>query len=683
MLEREVKYLHSFNSYSSGKYLIWPERPDEVLKTNYLSVNNDSDAVLMFPTAIFYKRNVYKICIGLYVADAWSDTGNGTVTEVDGADLSIELYSGKANELSGLSYNVLVKNARKHKWYSEKENITITAGKGKREYDFTVGIPGIQQVIDSDDDTILLRLRVKNSLNSINIHNLYEENVWLRGETYSLAPVLQNPNPANVTIYANKEQTFSWEYEGDGTEQESYEIGWSSDNGSTWNTKKISSSAKESVYPKGTFPEKLIRWRVKVTNEEGTSSGYLVSEFLSVIQRPIVTVDFPNEINISNEKEQIFTWNYSGEDLAQKKYEIGWSSNNGSTWNSEEIISSNAFHVFSAGTFPTGEILWRIRATNSDGYVGEYDYGKFESVGKSEAPEIQSVSQNAIPTIIWTASNQEAFEICIKGENVDYGSGLVAGTETRSFRPNLMLEDGIYEIYIRILNTYGMYSEWGMGSILLNTEKPPYPPVLLLKENDLYGVTLHGYNSSGRGFFVRKGSSANRDIVIGESINGKGIIDCDLQPGQEYTYVFREYSGGYLDSTESIYKCEFTGVVFHDVENVENMVHIELSEDEFVNVDATLGKNVVYKKSIGREFPIKEADECKTERIVVTGFLKTEEYHRAYELFYLGKKVLFRDKNHCCHADICNFQKREYFEMGYIVTITFERLDRNEEVKLI
>lgn len=675
--------MHNFTLKSSGKYLIWPGDPDKGDKSDYISVNSSSDAVLGFLTENFQKRKAHEVCLGLYVSDTYLSTEDGYSKEVDSVELSIELYSGNYNELSNLSYNKLISNAHKHKWYAEKEIITIIVSKGKNEYDISAGISGIQQIIDSADDTILFRLRVVNSSENTNIMNLYEECVWLRAETYSLTPVLNNPNPSNATVYTNKPQAFSWEYEGDGSEQESYEIGWSSDNGINWNSEKITSNTKEHLYPQNTFPEKLIRWRIKATNEEGTSSEYLESEFLSVIQRPVVTVDFPNGINILNEKEQIFTWNYSGEDLEQKSYEIGWSSDDGSTWNSEEVISSDAFHVFSAETFPTGEILWRIRATNSDGYVGEYDYGTFESVGQSEAPEIQSVSQDAIPTIIWTVSNQEAFEVCIKGENIDYNSGLIAGTETRSFQPNLMLADGTYEIRIRILNTYGVYSEWGTASILLETEKPPYPPVMLLKENNLYGVKLSGYNSSGRGFYVRKGSGVNKDIIISECMKGESFVDCDLQPGQEYTYVFREYSGGYVDSVERKFKCEFTGVVFHDAENLKDMVHIELNEDEYVSVDATLGKNVAYKQTIGREFPIKESDECKTERIVVTGFLNTEQYLRAYELFYSGKKVLFRDKNHCCHADIYDFQKREYLEMGYIVTITFERLDRSEEVELI
>ena len=688
MWGREVKILGLYSQvYSPAEgRIINQENPNESLDAfTYTSFGGSKELILAYSKSIFSKRKREKVELKVPAEGTFVDVDGGYVSEVDRVEVSLTLYSGQfsAAELSELSYNDLSNKAQKYKWYAEEEKIYINIERGWSNYDISSGIPGLEQVIESDDDVIIISLKCVNPLNSIQIYGSYSINFSLTLYEYSLAPVLQNPSPSNVKVYTNKPQIFTWEYEGDGSEQKSYEIGWSSDNGTTWNSEEVISSTKEHLYPKDTFPEAMIRWRVKATNEDGTSGDYLESEFLSVIQRPVVTVDFPNGINILNEKEQIFTWNYSGEDLEQKNYEIGWSSDNGITWNSEEVESSNTFHVFSTETFPTGEILWRIRATNSDGYVGEYDYGTFESVGQSEAPEIQSVSQDAIPTIIWTASNQEAFEICIKGENIDYNSGLIAGTETRSFQPNLMLADGIYEIRIRILNTYGVYSEWGATSIVLETEKPPYPPVLLLKENNLYGVKLSGYNSSGRGFYVRKGSGVNQDIIISECMKGESFVDCNLQPGHEYTYVFREYSVGYVDSVEKKFKCEFTGVVFHDVKNLEDMVHIKLSEDEYVSVDATLGKNVAYKQTIGREFPIKESDECKTERIVVTGFLNTEQYLRAYELFYLGKKVLFRDKNHCCHADIYDFQKREYFEMGYIVTITFERLDRSEEVELI
>lgn len=668
--------------------MVYPEEPDKVLQTSYVSITESSEAVFMFPTARFQKRKVHDICLGLYVAGTWISTSDGYVEEVDSVELSIELYSGNANELSNLSYNSLVNNAQKHKWYAEEETITIIASKGKSEYDISAGISGIQRVIDSDADTILLCLRAVNSSENINIMNLYEESVWLRAETYSLAPVLKNPNPVNVIVYTNKPQLFSWEYEGDGSEQKAYEIGWSSDNGSTWNSEDVLSDVKEHLYPKDTFPEAIICWRIKATNEEGTSGEYLVSEFKAVIQRPVVTTAFPNEINIQNQKEQIFTWNYSGEDLAQKSYEIGWSSDNGSTWHSIEVTSSNAFHVFAAETFPTGEILWRIRATNSDGYVSEYAYGKFGAVGQSEAPEIESVSQDAIPTIGWSTSNQEAFEIQITGEGVSYESGMIAGAEIRSYQPNIMLADGLYQVKVRILNSYGFVSEWGETIIFLHTEKPDSSPVLMLKENNLFGVTLIGSGISGRGFYVRKGDASEttteeEDVIIAEYVEGKTVIDCDLQPGKEYTYVLRDYSGGYIESTSKKYTCDFSGVIFHDVEDLNTMIHIWLSEEEYVRIESSLRKSAAYKQCIGREFPIKESDIHKTEMITVTGFLDLKQYQKAYELYYSDKKVLFRHKEYCCHADISDFKKQRYFDIGYIVTIVFERLDRNDEVRLV
>ena len=807
--------MHNFTSNSSGGYLIWPQKPDKVAQTDFFSVNSDSEAVIMFPTSVFRKRKVHEICIGLYVADIWNTTSDGYAEELASADLSIELYSGKANELLNLSYNVLFENAQKHKWYDEEENITITASEEKREYDLSIGISGIQQVIDSADDTILLRFQMKKTSNNINIYNLYGECTWIKGKTWSLAPVLKNPIPDNATIYSNKKQSFSWDYEGDGVEQESYEIGWSSDEGKTWNSEHVISDKKEHLYQKGIFPEKVICWRVKSTNKEGTSGEYLTAEFIATIQRPTVEVVFPSGINISNEKDQIFTWKYFGEDIEQKYYEIGISSDDGKTWTKIQIESSEQYHVFEKNSIPTGHILWSIRAINSEGYASEYSYGEFDAVGQSDAPKIESITQNAIPTIKWTAVQQEAFEIQISGEHVKYESGMIPGAETREFRPNIMLENGKYEFKIRILNSYGKITDWDITTFFLSASKTSSNPILMLKENELYGVSLSGTGILGKGFYVRKevrsqtttyknthmtvgkawntknisvgdfisgiaeieaegyfvhkqevkkddvltlnGSWANghpdnlysdrfvvtnldymvidimmfedfadvrtytfkedgyfflceknptvsgfelfelkkiinknypetfeeKEVIVAEYEKGKVVVDCDLIPGINYLYVLRDYIDGYTDSEIKIYFCNFDGVIFQDIENPEDIIHVRLNASEYVGNENSYGKNTTYKQCVGREYPVKESSYQKNEKIVVTGFLDVQETKKAQDMFLKDRLVIYRDENHCCYADICNFKKKRFFDKGYIVEIIFERIDGKKEVRLV
>lgn len=604
----------------------------------------------------------------------------GTTTE--NADVYLEMYSIPQNQIADLSYNNFYNKVskRQHAWGAGIIKLKRTLRSNTlTTIELSDYIEGIEEAVKTGNG-VIIKISSANLLYGGQIDSKNTP-ISIEVECLSLAPAVSNLWPNGNNLYKHNSKEFSWLYDGDGSDQKSYEIEWSSDNGATWNTIKVESAYPKHVYAEEAFPEGKILWRLKVTAEEGLSSAYVQSQFNNLVKRPKVSVEFPDNINIQRERTQIFIWNYEGEELEQASYEIGWSSDDGATWNTENVTSSEKHHVFEAETFPTGRIRWRIRATNSAGYEGDYSYGEFGAIGQSEAPIIESVSQNAIPTITWTASNQEAFEMKITGREVNYESGMIGGKETRSFQPNIMLGDGTYVVKVRILNIYGMFSEWGETAVVLTTNKPNSEPSITLLGNELYGARLSGSGVSGKGFFVRK--EAGKETIIAEYIAGEEVIDCNLQPGKIYSYVLRDCLEGYTDSDEAYYECDFSGVLFHDKEDLQNKIHILLSDEEYVEAENVLTKNTVYKQCIGREFSIKETNSQKTEEIHVKGFLNKEQYQKAYEMYSLGKTVLFRHENHCCYADISGFKKQKYFDKGYIVEISFVRLDESNEVKLV
>lgn len=600
-------------------------------------------------------------------------------TETDSISIGIDVYTGDYEDWAVLTYNQLLKNYDFH-----GQIIVNTGTTGKYgQFDVSAYNDIFEDAFKSDKKYVIFAFKSldANKIAYINTTVAADSMFQLNVLTWSLQPVLSSLIPNTVTKYKNKSIILSWNYNGDGSVQVSYQIEWSGDNGENWNIVSNDTSANSHTFAKEYFPEGTILWKVRATSEEGLTSEYAEAEFYSLAQRPSVSVEFPNSINIRNDMEQIFTWKYSGEDLLQSSYEIEWSNDEGVTWNIMDVESSEEYHIFQANTFSVGEIIWRIRVTNSDGYYSDYAYGRFESVGESDAPVIEAVTQEAIPTITWSTSNQEAFEIHIISDRVSYESGMRAGVDQRSFRPNIMLADGLYTIKIRILNKYGILSDWGESVVVLQTEKPISNPVLSIIPNELHGVTLSGYGLSGDGYFVRK--EDGKETIVAKCVVGKEALDCDLQPGKKYKYVLRDYSGGYVDSEEKVFVSEFDGVIIQDIEDLYSMVQISLNESDSVDVQNDLNKNVVYKHCKGREYPVKESDEHKTESIVVKGFLDKEQYRKAYGMYVSDKLVLFRHQNHCCCADISNFKKRRYFDKGYIVEITFVRLDRDNEVELV
>lgn len=675
-----------FSAQTNGTYRIMASRPDEYryitsgavfqLNDRYTDYLIESLIPLEFETDIL-NRDMIDATISFRTGQMWwYGVSESTI------DVNLELYTVEKSQLNNMTYNHFyqVKKQKQHAWYGTTKTITrkITSNE-LMTLSLTDCMSGIKEAIKTGN-VLIIKIGSAENLFDGTIETKYEP-IKLNVKCKSLAPIVTNLWPNGNNLYKHNSKKFSWSYDGDGSEQKSYEIGWKLDGEENWNTNKVTSADPSHIYAEETFPEGKIFWRLKVTAEEGLSSAYVQSQFNNMVKRPKVSVEFPNNINIQRERNQIFTWNYEGEELEQASYEIGWSSDDGATWNTEKVTSSEKHHVFEAETFPTGRIRWRIRATNSAGYEGDYSYGEFGAIGQSEAPIIESVSQNSIPTITWTASNQEAFEVKITGREVNYESGMIGGKETRSFQPNIMLSDGTYIVKVRILNIYGMFSEWGETAVILATNKPDSQPTITLVGNELYGVRLSGSGILGKGFFVRK--EGGKETIIAEYIAGEEVIDYGIQPGKIYSYVLRDYLEGYTDSDETYYECDFSGVLFHDKENLQNKIHILLSDDEYVEAENILTKNTAYKQCIGREFSIKETNSQKTEEIHVKGFLDKEQYQKAYEMYCLGKTVLIRHENHCCYADISNFKKKKYFDKGYIVEFSFVRLDEGDEVKFV
>lgn len=743
----------------------------------------------------------------------------------DAVSIYLELYSVPQNQLENLCYNRFynIVDKKQHQWKSGITKITRTIYSNTfTRIDLTDYSAGIQEAVSSGN-TVVIKVSSAQTLYGGEIETK-NESITMSVVCKSIAPKLSEAMPNGTIEYVNEKITFSWLYDGDGSEQASAEIGWSSDYGETWNTKTVTSSESHYTFEKETFPEGNIRWRVKAKAKEGLSSKYLLGEFEGVKKRPSVDIVFPNNVNIPNEKEQIFLWKYKGENLPQEYYTIEWSSDQGKTWKSVNVSSSECYHAFPASTFPTGTIIWKIQVANSDGYMSGFVFGQFNAIGQSEAPIIESISQEAIPLIEWSASDQEAYEIRITGEDIDFKSGMIFGTETRSFRPNTMIPDGTYVVRARIFNKYGILSDWGECSVVMSAKKPNSYPTIMLQESKFYGASLVGKGITGTGFWVRKEkvcqnvkqmtnakrtilvestyvttgrawntmgievgrfvpeieivyaekyftyeqeikagdvlrlcsgwyvsaanykysdrlviTNGNRTVIevvsfndlddlreytfnedgwfflcaicpsgsgipmfeidinrtyesgvsdISETIiakyeQGKAVVDCRVRPGKTYAYVLRDCIEGYTESGEELFVCDFEGIIIHDAENVENMVHIFLSEKEYMDIESNLRKNTVYKQCIGREFPVKETNNQKMEEIIITGFLNTKQYDQVYEMYCEDKTVLFRSKDYCCYADISGFEKEKYFEIGYIAKITFTRLDEDNEVKLI
>ena len=484
-------------------------------------------------------------------------------------------------------------------------------------------------------------------------------------------------SPNDVDLKNDVSYTFEWNYSGEDLVQGTYEIGWSPDSGTTWNTQTYESSETQHLFPAGSFPEGTIQWRVRASNSIGNFSNYSYGTFTCSARLPVVQIEFPIDINISKSTPQIYTWIYSGNELEQSEYEISWSSDEGATWNVVNGTGNNQYHVFPSGTFPVGTILWKIKVTNTEGYSSEYVSSQFKSVGKGNAPVIESVTQNAIPEITWSSEYQIAFEVQIlKDNDMIFSSGFIGGEE-KSYTPDIIMKNGAYVIRVRIMNSYGYISDFGTYGFVLDAVEPNSTAKLSLLTNSSYGAVLDCKNILGEGYILKICNGA--ETVVGK-YNGKPIIDYETKSDNQYVYVLRDHVEGYKDASRAMFKPSFTGAILHDLKEPENFVNIRLNEDEYVSVDDQITKNTVYKNCIGRIYPIKETDNQRDEETQISGFLHFEECSILRELYEKDKTVIFRSKEQCFHADISEYKEKNYHNIGYIVQVTLRRIDEENGV---
>lgn len=490
--------------------------------------------------------------------------------------------------------------------------------------------------------------------------------------------ILNNANPFSI----------NWEYACEaGLSQKSYEIGWSSNGGASWNTTTAASDQTVHEYPANTFPGGNIKLRLRVTNIDNQVSAYATIDIFVTDNVPSVTASYPNEVNLNNSSKSIFTWDFTEEVLVgQKSYEIGWSSNGGANWNTVTVVAGRHYHEYPANTFPVGSIRWRIRATNNYNKISGYSYAEFTAIGQTAAPIIKSVSENAIPTIVWEAGFQDCYEIRIReGGKIIYESGLQIGQEVRSYQCNIMLGNGIYSIEMRLLNTYGYYTEWISYNHILNLPEPEAPGMVFASVSNDFGVDISGNTVNGlKTYVVRKDSDTGEEQILG--IYGGEYHDYKAALKKPYQYTLRTYAAngglGYANGEMQDITVNVEGVLIHDIRDYKNFVKLYIGEDVLFNIERSDSYTKAVYQCIGRKYPVKEQMDWIITTRKITAWVSDSDYSRLLDICNNSGTAYYRAEQEAFLCDIEMELRGYYVGGGKFVSITVSRLDEKTEVIL-
>ena len=177
------------------------------------------------------------------------------------------------------------------------------------------------------------------------------------------------------------------------------------------------------------------------------------------------TIISPTSVYVDVGIVQTFEWQHNiSSGTEQTKAELQYSTD-GSTWVALATITGADESVeIGAGTLPFGVFYWRVRTYNQSDEYGDWsDPSALVGIGRPATPAIVSVTATPRPTISWTATGQQAYQVMFG--TVD--SGIKFGT-VKTLKCPEYLANGTYTVKVKVQNSNGLWSEWAEQSVTVS-----------------------------------------------------------------------------------------------------------------------------------------------------------------------------------------------------------------------
>lgn len=327
-------------------------------------------------------------------------------------------------------------------------------------------------------------------------------------------------------INVKKDTRFYWSMRYDTTDaigtisQAAAKFQWKDGEGGTVHEVSLTTETEYTV-PANTFPESgNLLWRVILTADNGESSSNMEWTKLSAFDSiPVLTPVSPVGEYIDASKRVRFEWAYSIDTGSkQTAYEV--QVKGASDW---ETIASGTGDASSvevlSDLIPSGTIQWRVRGANFDGVFSDWSVpATFVAIAAPKKPSVSVVSATPRPEISWQGAGQQGYEAQIGS----YKTGVVYGTK-KQVKSKIHLPDGKTVARVRIVNEFGLWSEWAEvefeiannpldGSILLRVQGGKDA---LLSWNVLTSASAYQVFRNGKLIATTKNGSYKDSLCVG------------------------------------------------------------------------------------------------------------------------------------------------------------------------
>jgi hypothetical protein len=467
-------------------------------------------------------------------------------------------------------------------------------------------------------------------------------------------PVVTAPNGGETW---NESHTIQWNAATDAEGSPlKYQIQVSTDNGSSWsNIVSLTSLGVTSyAYNFKDVPSTSLA-KIRIRAYDGALYGdWDESDGVFTIQHNVAPLTpsnlYPNGGIIDRTIVQRLSWKHN-DDNAQGKAVIEWKLQNGVSWNTVEVNSSNQYNDFAPGFFLAGTIVWRVKTYDQYNLESPYsDIVAFESAAPTNAPAVSPISTAVSrPTVQWSSLGQIAYQIIVtdSNNNTIWDTGEVTSTNKARTVGVSFENGGTYTVKVRVKDATNLWSDYASQTITVSYTPPANPIIGVNKADGHLVIDIHnpvptGTQPSVIGNDVFKKIDGNW-VMIAENIFYQ-YRDYEVGSGKVYEYMVTAHGDNETStsSTSASGSVKLHGVWLHQITDPEASVyHFKYDGGGRASQWEVESSRMMFK---GRKYPVIETGEMHNDLVSFSLTLTSEDERIALEkLVYSHSMLCYRD----------------------------------------
>lgn len=282
------------------------------------------------------------------------------------------------------------------------------------------------------------------------------------------------------------------------TNQLTYQIQLSSNNGSTWKTIVNATPAGATSYAYDFINEtESATSKVRIRAYDGIAySDWDESNGVFTIVHNVAPTTptnlTPNGTIEDRATQTPMTWTHNdpnGND-PQSKFDLQWRVQGVATWNTITQATTNQYYNAAANLFPAGKIEWRVRTYDQAGLAGPYSPIALFTAAVRTAPPTAIYPTNgasvpiARPTVQWSHPNQVKFWLRVKLTStgaIVFDHQATAANKALTITTDL-INNTAYTLELAVMDEQGLWSTFTTVPFQVSYTAPNKP--VLSSEND-------------------------------------------------------------------------------------------------------------------------------------------------------------------------------------------------------